>query len=783
MVSGIILQRVAAACLVLSLFAKTADCKIYTFDMGQENSPVCDGFVQVTKTTAYTADRGYGWESTAALTDVARRPYRGGERLRPDDLCGDFVTNINAPFLLDLPSGRYVVRITLGDTGKFSIYPCASYSIRANGEVKYKEVITAENFFTGKYLYRSMDKEWRKGNDLWKEWVDPYFQPVVFETNVTNGRLILDFSPSCCLDALIVYPAEEKAATQALIARTRAKRKAQFTSMYILKTPPRETYKPTARQHAKGYLLFSRNYVNSVLPSSAPKEEEINKPLRVFAARGEEEPATFRVYPMKDIKGVTINCTALTDGQGHSLPADAVRIKHVTYRAIPYYALTDTNTYSIKPFMLKEKPSADFERGVTRQVWLSLRVVEDAAPGVYSGRITFRPANAAPTELPIKLRVLPFKLQPMPNDVSFGFYYYLPDQYLRYFPDEGRFWAQLGRELTLMKRYNLTSALAGIWLPKATLRDGHVALDMDGSYIKKFMELYLKSGMRAPLGWYHFTNNLLSTSRRLAEVPQTADSYGQEQFDNPRLIPIMKEMVNTIEQYREKQGWPKILYYLQDEYGAHHRQKGVDWAKRITSIYHEVPGIDVCGGVCNDLETQMTPLFDLPLLNPVVLKKDYTDKVAQLNKPIGFYNLGTHRINGFYFWKIQAKMHMQWVFHTRGGADPYNFFDCITAPELTVVYPAPGGAAPTMEMEILREALDDYRYCSHLNSLIERAKASGKYNAAAQARKTLDGALSYIRPDYLWYTKEGRFPSADAYNKLRWRIAREIIKLTETLER
>ena len=192
----------------------------------------------------------------------------------------------------------------------------------------------------------------------------------------------------------------------------------------------------------------------------------------------------------------------------------------------------------------------------------------------------------------------------------------------------------------------------------------------------------------------------------------------------------------------------------------------------------------MCGGVCNDREMQLVGAYDIPLLNPAVLTREYMDGPIKSARTLGFYNIGTHRLNGFYFWKMRARMHMQWVYST-GLVDPYNPFDSVYETDLTVAYPSLDGPVPTISMETLRAAMDDYRYCHSLSQLIDKAKASGKAEAVAQSAKAqdaLNAVVGMIRPDYLWYTKEGSFPSPDVYDKLRWKVAQQIMKLNGILD-
>ena len=50
--------------------AYSQSVKPLRFDMGSKNSPVADGYVQVTDKTVYSPSRGFGWESTGVQSQV-----------------------------------------------------------------------------------------------------------------------------------------------------------------------------------------------------------------------------------------------------------------------------------------------------------------------------------------------------------------------------------------------------------------------------------------------------------------------------------------------------------------------------------------------------------------------------------------------------------------------------------------------------------------------------------------------------------------------------------------
>jgi lysophospholipase L1-like esterase len=101
--TGSLCLILAATVGVIWAQAGRSACK---FDFGP--GKISPGYIQVLSTTAYTSDRGYGFEDVSSINCVDR----GG----PDSLRGDFCTG-EKPFLFSvrLPEGAYRVTVTLGD--------------------------------------------------------------------------------------------------------------------------------------------------------------------------------------------------------------------------------------------------------------------------------------------------------------------------------------------------------------------------------------------------------------------------------------------------------------------------------------------------------------------------------------------------------------------------------------------------------------------------------------------------------------------------------------------
>ena len=123
-----------------------------SFDFGTSSSPVQTGYTQVTESTLYSANLGYGWNSTVGLDSR--------DRGSPDNLRRDFVfSSSDHTFNVDLANGNYNVTIIIGDQN----YMHDDINVYAQNTLAINNLTTAASTF----------------------------QQVTFTTTITNGQLNL----------------------------------------------------------------------------------------------------------------------------------------------------------------------------------------------------------------------------------------------------------------------------------------------------------------------------------------------------------------------------------------------------------------------------------------------------------------------------------------------------------------------------------------------------------------------------------------------------------------
>lgn len=172
----------------------------------------------------------------------------------------------------------------------------------------------------------------------------------------------------------------------------------------------------TARERARGFVVFQSNWMARTFPVSVPKREQITDVVSLFASRGEFEPATFLVRPQKPLQGVLAQLESdLVSTSGARIPKSNVRLGVVNgwTKYGNYYSPIRTVIAPIRPI--------DIDKDYSEQFWITVEIPEDAKPGVYKGTIEILVGGSLVHELVLEVEVLGINL--LEPDAAFGMYF------------------------------------------------------------------------------------------------------------------------------------------------------------------------------------------------------------------------------------------------------------------------------------------------------------------------------------------------------------------------
>ncbi len=734
----------------------------YAFDFGPESSPTFANFTGVSKDVVYTKERGYGWlpyregkpMTPSNFGPESKRVPGLGERDRAtrgsacvDSLYRDFVmtsqyyhTQVQQTFALDLPSGKYRVMTFHGDF-QYGRPGVQNWWIDAEGKRVVEKLV----------MPRGLAAD------------------AVFDVDVADGQLTLTLDasaskPAQCgflLNGLVVLPindAQQAAFAAAKIQKIRAavkrERKELFDNTFVEKPYVEDAPMPalSPEDRARGFAVFAPNWMRNIYPNSVPRPAELKRPLACFACPGEYEPLAVAARALKDLKALSCTVTDLA-GPGR-IPASAVDVRVV--RCWPQRLGSSWSTeWRVMPELLEHKPSVDVAADTTQEFWLTVRVPDDARPGLYKGFAVLAAANAGRARIPVAVEVLPFRLRK--NERPVGMYW--RDNKVAGTPLRDK-------QVRDMVEHGMTTLTMGAVFPSLRNEAGAVVLDV--AELRTFLQEIKRLGIEGPIP-YH-------ASSLMTKIKRAFPGKTQEELDA-----LYVEAIRQLEAVSSRPDTPKLLYYPVDEIGSN--DKRGKKAHDECALIAKVPGATSYITVNNYKGGEKWgDTFDIWCGN-IIYTREQEQKLLARGKR--YMRYGSAYLNdprkarntcGFGFYRRPAEAMFYWHYQAYVG-DPFNDFDGGSR-DWCAAYPGPNGELiPTTDWEGLREGVDDMRYIATLKHYAAlAAKTPAGKAASARALKVLNEVLAPDDPNQSAYTFRSDL-SDDEFHALRRKLVDAILEL------
>ena len=719
---------------------------MHLFNFGTESSPSWPGAIKVTNKTKY-GGLGYGWTDPGDL--------RAEDRQFPDPLFRAWV--IGKEFRTNLPNGDYVVYMMLEDPGAWDYYQNYQYrKVYANDKLVVDDYEYSAPFFKDQY-FKHLATEDMPREDVWNIYINTRFVPKIFKVTVTDGELNLRFDPTyayaCTLSCLIIYPADKSKEAEKYISELTAKRKKYFNSQYaeIVSQQPDLDQQLTNQD----FLLFSKSYLDPIFPNVVPTPNEILKEINISATQGGSEPFNLDIYPFKDLGTCQVSVENLVNPAGSIIPGDNITVRTTQYKL----KLTGEKIYQIRGELLRNTNTWDIKKGIIRQFWLNVSVPENAVPGEYKGNVIFKASNGSQQKIPIKLNVLPFKLDE--PDIALGMFYFTPGYYKWFEDTENMYWKTIEQQLLDFKNHGLNTLAINV-APTVKGLDDSGKPDIDFESFDRFLAIYQKTGFNKPIVDYGAID-LTGSAERLSDN------------DEARLSGILQSIYSQIKAHIESNHEPEIIFALADEV-SNVGGKGIDYAIKFAKIAKSVAGIMTTAFLDSPLDARIFPDLNISTIsNGLKISQGLLSEVKQSGSDLWFYNIGQDRFTfGYYLWKTKAKGRLQWHYQLP-SVDPYFDLDgresdyCATYPSLE------DRPINAVWFEWVREGVNDYRYLQTLDNLIKKVEALNNSAFSVQLREAkalmadIDSSIQVELDKNKW--------ALDDYTKRRQQIAEEIVKL------
>ncbi len=557
--------------------------------------------------------------------------------------------------------------------------------------------------------------------------------------------------------------------------------------------------RPIEADSAANVVVFQPNWLQPILPDTEPRPGEEKVSLKTFAALGEYECMVFAVRADRGTR-LRLNMTPLVSTNGDSIGADHFELRFQrtlnTHKDVSGHDI-------ITPLGLDLADELPLPPDETVAIALDIKVPEDATPGLYKASIQLT-GSAAPIELPVLLRVLPFRL--IRGVRSYGSYFpgrYLTDPYRSRYTYASE--AMLKKVFQAHHAYGFNSAQFCEVSPRMHYADGRVTADF--SELETIMATWLDAGGDGLVsfdirfsGWWIDELSVVLENRYSVEPKR----YTIEELE--AVYPSLNQVEPNL-----KARWHKD-YRLSETAKKLYRQfcrQVLDliavhgWKNIYITVEEEAGngglklwGLEQFGPIWNEFPEANVLFYDNSPHLGIDLGHKYKEwiKIRQYNfitpelvataredgRPLWYYNRGWNRAAfGFPIWKLDAGgMHMwadQWL-----DVPPY-VAEQSSYPAWSVFQPSPEGPLPTLEGIRAREGIDDLAYLDTLLNRIANLDAAGKQDLTEKARQSLaqlKEKLPLTNAEFNDYRLKMTVESAFTE---RWKLAAQILRLDKEL--
>jgi Carbohydrate family 9 binding domain-like/Glycoside hydrolase 123 N-terminal domain len=721
------------------------------------------GYTAVPFDLAYSKQKGFGWR------------LKPGQKLRTVHSDNGYPTKVDSAgvrqivFICDLPNGKYFASAHMGGVWRTDIKEM-NHIIHVDGkevvkdERSFNQLMDEEYFSRANATLVTSDDINRPGDTVWEKYITRRYRRQDFEFEVRDGQALFAFK-SGYVNGLIIFP--EQLADQRVKALDQIdkSRQREFVANWaeFLPYPIEETaFQPSAEDNARGYVPFTRHWMREIQYASRPQPSELNRTLNLFATPGEYEPVTFSMWPLRDLKKVRITVSDLRGPDGAVLPSSVFR---VWFHQMRHGRRSRPSTaYRITSIFLPDWNVRDLYKDVTTRCWLNAKLPESAKPGVYTGTVNVASENGGASSIPVRLRVLDFKLIRMKTlhtyrraakDVIIPYpsRYPMPEGDIRnkqhyraaalvdlaehgFKPEFGAWWQSNwkinGDKLTLDwdKSSSLTGPLSQnlrmIMDYSPGLKDLWVdACSVGPTYLMPAFAGKPKRGLTRD----HIDQWLDILNAKAIELGLETiylGPWGEESH-----FPPGKGFENFLEFHRHVQGnrkrWPRITTV---------HTCNTDWG--------QPPIIRDAGMTCLGMFHGLSGSAE-----------EQVEMAQQSGKPFGLYGVRGRWVVGFYYWRTGAYATYSEFYATFWGT-PNNDWDntvglgggspgtMTETPGYCNVTYSPERMIGSWFTEEMREGVDDHDYANTLGKLIERS-AKRKEPAVQSARLLAVKTLSDIR--------------------------------------
>jgi hypothetical protein len=406
------------------------------------------------------------------------------------------------------------------------------------------------------------------------------------------------------------------------------------------------------------------------------------------------------------------------------------------------------------------------EPGRTRAVWATVRVPDDAAPGVYRAAVVVRAAAGELARVPFSLRVAAARV-PRERSLRVTNWFRVDDRHTKQFHDAPQFsekwWTLVANIAGVMADYRQNVVLTPT-LDLVERRPGEPARFAFDRF-DRWVETFRRAGALDLIEGGHLLDRAGGYDEPLrVPVLQSDGKKAELEFDDPAASRFLEDLLPALNRHLDEKGWKPI--YRQHVLDEPHGDEPAAYARTVALVRKHLPGVPTIDAI--DAKDVPEPLREASDIWVPQLGR-FDDQLAMLEErrgaghevwyytclfPRGRYMnrltdlplLKTrllHWVN--YRYSLAGFLHWGWNFW---GPEPTKSTQPVINMNLTllpsgdayVVYPDRERLSvhPSIRLEAMRAGIEDYEL---LSALARRDKAT----ADAIAREAVASFTDYVR--------------------------------------
>ncbi len=720
-------------------------------DFGPLGGRIINGAALLHEKSEYAPWRGFGW--TRGSEALAGTSAKSLDELGGTWIFGDMVSE-PAALRVDLPDGSYRARFYGGNyTNK--IVPVRSFSLWVNGAEVASKAAHADTYYTSEGHFQGIDNWFEPGEDVFEKYIKPFYQEHDFDFEVSGGSVELEWRDTLAGFGLLIAPA---AGFSRCADAVDDARRACFAEAAQEPPRPQGAVAASSEDRKRGFVLWSRPTFEEVGVYDLPSENELSPgSLKVAAARGQRETATFTVTPLDEIGELTVEVGDLT-GDAGTIPASAVEVWVLKYGWSGWPA-------SLTPWILWPASTAVTFPGANVRFFLTLTPPEDAA-GIYRGQVRIRSASGGTSSVDLEAEVRPFSLDE-DHGVSYAWWRHSPynmNYCMMYFlPEKMDYFRRLNEaEAAHLKARGCTGYSFTAPILKGV--DGpNVELDMTVLDIET--EVCLKYGLSGPdcpgmvfllpdVARHLFPETRYGDYMEPEDISSIPEEDKVEEFSelfNARYL----DVVTKLQAYFESKGL-NVLMYPSDEPRERNTNR---WNRNIEDtirycdlIRANVPGARVYVDPMRDENSgvdyvHLVDHVDVLGTHPWDQSSRFIRHCMEKGRPdLAYFNAIMWDRYDFGLEVAAAGAKAFWQWHYQWDLVPFQPFHVGFKWGVTV--PGPDGPIDRPRVELVANAIDDYRYFATLQGRVAAARAAGRARAEADAAEKALQELLADAPAY-----------------------------------